>query len=79
MRTITVLDSATLGEDLDLSPLSTVGKIEIYANTAPEDVADRLQNSDVVVINKGQTSRSTRADLTIDGPIGKVLDQVVVR
>ena len=33
----------------------------------------------VVVINKGQTSRSTRADLTIDGPIGKVLDQIVVR
>lgn len=52
MRTITVLDSATLGEDLDLSPLSMVGKTEIYANTAPEDVADRLQNSDVVVINK---------------------------
>lgn len=33
----------------------------------------------VVVINKGQTNRSTRADLTIDGPIGKVLSQIVVR
>ena len=32
----------------------------------------------VVVINKGQTQRSTRADLTIDGPIGKVLGQIVV-
>lgn len=33
----------------------------------------------LVVINKGQTQRSTKADLTIDGPIGQVLGQIAVR
>ena len=33
----------------------------------------------VVVINKGRTNRSTRADLTIDAPIGQVLEQIIVR
>ncbi len=32
----------------------------------------------LVVINKGQTQRSTRANLTIDAPIGQVLDQIRV-
>ena len=49
---ITVLDSATLGEDLDLSPLSEVGQAEVYKNTSPDEVADRIKYSDVVVINK---------------------------
>ena len=33
----------------------------------------------LVVINKGQTQRSTGAQLTIDAPIGKVLEQIQVR
>ena len=33
----------------------------------------------LVVINKGQTGRSTKANLTIDAPIGQVLGQIVVR
>lgn len=49
---ITVLDSATLGDDLDLSPLSEVGETEIYKNTAPNEVAARIAGSDAVVINK---------------------------
>lgn len=49
---ITVLDAKTLGEDLDLSPLSAVGETEIYQNTAPELVAERIADSEVVIINK---------------------------
>lgn len=49
---ITVLDSATLGEDLDLSPLSEVMETEIYKNTAPSEVEERIAESDVVIINK---------------------------
>lgn len=49
---ITVLDSTTLGEDLDLSPLSEVMKTEIYEKTPPEQVAERIAESDVVIINK---------------------------
>ena len=55
---ITVLDSATLGEDLDLSPLGEVGEVEVYKNTAPDDVADRIKNSEVVVINKIKLNES---------------------
>ena len=55
---ITVLDSATLGDDLDLSPLSTVGETEVYKNTAPHEVAARIAESDVVVINKIKLNES---------------------
>ena len=49
---ITVLDGATLGSDLDLSPLSQVGETDIYKTTLPEEVESRIATSDVVVINK---------------------------
>lgn len=55
---ITVLDSATLGDDLDLSPLSEVGETEVYKNTAPDEVAVRIAESDVVVINKIKLNES---------------------
>ena len=59
---ITVLDSATLGEDLDLSPLNQVGETEIYKNTAPGEVADRISDSEVVVINKIKLNESNLAN-----------------
>ena len=33
----------------------------------------------LVVINKGKPQRSTDADLSIDAPIGKVMEQIIVR
>jgi glycerate dehydrogenase len=65
---ITVLDSATLGDDLDLSPLSEVGETEIYKNTAPNEVAARIAESDAVVINKiklGESNLSAAKNLKI--------------
>ena len=55
---ITVLDAKTLGEDLDLSPLSAVGETEIYQNTAPALVAERIADSEVVIINKVKLNES---------------------
>ena len=52
MLNICVLDAATLGEDLDLSPLSRVGQVTVYTTTAPEEVAERLVDCDIVLINK---------------------------
>ncbi len=49
---ITVLDAATFGEDLDLSPLDTLGTVTVYQTTPPELVASRLAEADVTVINK---------------------------
>lgn len=49
---IVVLDAATLGADLDLSPLEAVGRLTVYANTAPEEISARIAGQEVIVSNK---------------------------
>ena len=49
---ITVLDAATLGDDLSLSPLSELGEVTVYQSTPPESVAKNIGDSQVTVINK---------------------------
>lgn len=52
MLNIYVLDAATLGDDLELTPLSRVGQVKIWRATVPEEVAERLCDCDVVLVNK---------------------------
>lgn len=49
---IVILDAKTLGDDLSLSPLLEVGECTVYENTAPEEVAERIADCDVAVLNK---------------------------
>ena len=49
---ITVLDAATLGDDLDLSPLSALGDVTVWQGTAADDVKARISGYDVVILNK---------------------------
>ena len=49
---IAVLDAATLGEDLDLSALKEFGRVSVYPMTAPDQVADRIADADIILINK---------------------------
>lgn len=49
---ITVLDRGTLGEDIALSSIEKLGEVVSYDATMPEDVAERIKESDVVVLNK---------------------------
>lgn len=49
---ISVLDAATLGADLDLSHLAALGELAVFDSTDPNEVAARLADTDVVVINK---------------------------
>ncbi len=49
---ITVLDADTLGKDLDFSGLNLLGETIIYPMTSEELVADRISDTDVVIINK---------------------------
>ena len=49
---IVLLDSATLGEDIDLSPITSLGEATVYQNTRPEEVANRLVSAEVAVLNK---------------------------
>lgn len=49
---IVVLDGATLGADIDLSPLRALGNVTVWDNTSPEQIAQRIANADVIVNNK---------------------------
>lgn len=49
---IVVLDGATLGADIDLSPLNALGNVTVWANTSPEQIALRIEKADVIVNNK---------------------------
>lgn len=56
---IVVLDSATLGADIDLSPLAAHGELTVYQSTAPDEVAARLADADVAVLNKIKINKTT--------------------
>ena len=49
---ITVLDAATLGDDIDLSLFDTIGKVTVYSLTQEADIVSRLQGQDVCILNK---------------------------
>ncbi len=49
---IAILDAATLGQDVDLSPIRSLGVTTEYSTTAPEEIHGRILDADVVVVNK---------------------------
>jgi glycerate dehydrogenase len=49
---IAILDKGTLGDDIDLTPLRSLGETAEYEKTSPEEVIERIEDADVVVINK---------------------------
>ena len=49
---ISVLDAATLGEDFSLAPLEPYGELCVYPTTPSELVAERLADTEVVILNK---------------------------
>ena len=55
---IVVLDAATLGADTDLTPLLEQGTVTVWDNTAPEQIADRITGTEVIVSNKVKLTAS---------------------
>ena len=49
---IVLLDAGTMGADMEFSAIERLGECVIYHNTAKEEVAERIKDADVVVINK---------------------------
>ncbi len=49
---IVMLDTGTLGADVDLSPIRRLGATTEYLSTPPELVASRIRQAEVVVVNK---------------------------
>ncbi len=62
--TIVFLDSHTLNPgDLDWDALKALGTVTLYDRTAPEQVADRLADADIALVNKVKLNRETLAQL----------------
>ena len=49
---IVILDAATLGEGLEFSKLERFGEVVAYPGSTKEEVAERLSDADVAIINK---------------------------
>ena len=58
---ITLLDAATLGEDLSHHLFDEFGEVRVYEISAAEDVAEHIGDSDVVIINKVKLGPSNLA------------------
>lgn len=61
---ICVLDALTVGSDIDLSPLGECGELIIYDLTAPEEIAERIKEVDVVITNKVILNEENLKDAT---------------
>lgn len=59
---IVLLDTATLGYDLDLSPITSLGDAVEYENTAPEQISQRLRGANVAVLNKLKLNASNLSE-----------------
>lgn len=49
---VTVLDAATLGEDISLSIFEEIGDLTVYDTTTQEELAERIKDSDILIVNK---------------------------
>ncbi len=54
---IVLLDTATMGNDMEFSCIEKLGECVKYENTLSGEVAERIKDADVVVINKVQLGR----------------------
>ena len=59
---IVILDAATLGADIDLSPLMAQGNVTVYQTTAPEEIGARVEFADVIVSNKVKLGEAVLKD-----------------
>lgn len=55
---ITVLDVDTLGDDLDLSVIESLGEVKVYGLTMHNEVIDRISDAEVLILNKVKLNES---------------------
>lgn len=53
------LDKKTIGEDMDFSQFASLGDVVEYAFTTPEEAPARVEDADVVIVNKVPINRQT--------------------
>ena len=59
---ITILDRNTLGEDLDISVITEMGNVTVFDRTPPEKVAENIDDSDVIILNKVKLNESNLSE-----------------
>lgn len=60
---IAVLDTTTLGEDIDFSGLSRFGEVEYFQNISESEISSRLYDKDILVTNKIRLHESNLQNL----------------
>lgn len=56
---IVFLDAKSIGEDMDLSGYETLGEVIKYDFSTPQEVGSRVQDADVIVLNKVPVNEET--------------------
>ena len=59
---IVMLDTATLGSDIEYSCFEQIGKVTAFDKTEPEKVSENIKNADVVIVNKIKLNRENLCD-----------------
>ncbi len=54
---ISILDIATLGDDLNFDAIRSLGEIKVYDITRQEEVVDRIREEEVLILNKVKLNR----------------------
>lgn len=60
---ITILDSATLGSDMEYDIFRSLGETVVYKTTAPDEVEEHIGDSHVVIVNKIKLNESNLKNL----------------
>lgn len=56
---IVFLDAKTIGEDIDLSEFDKLGEVTKYNFSTPDEVPERVRDTDVVIVNKAPINEQT--------------------
>ena len=57
MRAV-ILDAKTLGDDIRLDAIESAASLTAYPLTAPEEIADRIADAEIVIVNKIRLNES---------------------
>lgn len=56
---IVMLERDNVGSDLDLSKFENLGELTIYGRTKPEEIAERIKDAEIVILNKMPMNEAT--------------------
>lgn len=62
MAKIVMLERENIGEDVDLSAFEALGELTVYERCTPEQIAERIEDAEVVILNKMPMNETTLAD-----------------